>query len=480
MSSTLSTISRSRWRRPWRQHLRLPADDLLRDVAYRRLWISILISSLGGQVTMLALPLTAAVLLQASPTQMGVLVAMEIAPFVLLSLPSGVWLDRVRKLPVYIAGEAGLALIVASVPLAWWFGWLAMPWMYCVAFVMGCVYVVAGSAAQIVLTQVVPRERLVEAHARNALASSGAEVAGPGFAGALIKAVGAPVALLVDGVMLLVSVAILRGLKVQEAVPRRRADAHFWRDLEAGIRFVRGTPLLVAAALAVGFWQMCHHAAIVVQILFATRTLGLSESQVGFSFIGLGLGTVLASVLGHRVSARIGPGPCLLLGIVVCGLGWLLLAATPTGRWGALLFTTMLLLFGFGAVLIFINFLSLRQAVTPAPLLGRMTSTMRWLILLPAGPGALIGGALGEHVDLRASLLFAGIGALLTAAVAWRHGLLRGVRTLPTPVEDEEQTLGAEAAVVLPSGDSVPSGREAVDSVGDQRVQADVEQPARR
>jgi predicted MFS family arabinose efflux permease len=267
---------------------------------------------------------------------------------------------------------------------------------------------------------------------------------------------------------------------VQEAVPRRGADAHFWRDLEAGIRFVRGTPLLVAAALAVGFWQMCHHAAIVVQILFATRTLGLSESQVGFSFIGLGLGTVLASVLGHRVSARIGPGPCLLVGIVVCGLGWLLLAAAPTGRWGALLFTTMLLLFGFGAVLIFINFLSLRQAVTPAPLLGRMTSTMRWLILLPAGPGALIGGALGEHVDLRASLLFAGSGALLTAAVAWRHGLLRDVRALPTPVEDEEQALGAEAAVVLPSGDSVPGGREAVDGVGDQRVQADVEQPARR
>ena len=147
-----------------RQLLSLPADDLLRDAAYRRLWTSILISSLGGQVTMLALPLTAAVLLHASPTQMGFLVACEIAPFVLLSLPSGVWLDRVRKLPVYIGGEASLAVIVASVPAAYYLGWLTMPWMYVVAFVMGCVYVVAGSAAQIVLTQVVSRERLVEAH----------------------------------------------------------------------------------------------------------------------------------------------------------------------------------------------------------------------------------------------------------------------------------------------------------------------------
>ena len=427
----------------------LPADDLLRDAVYRRLWSSILISSLGGQITMLALPLTAVLLLHATPTQMGTLVAMEIAPFVLLSLPSGVWLDRVRKLPVYLAGEAALGVIVASVPLAWTLGWLSMPWMYVVGFVMGCVYVVAGSAAQIVLTQVVPRERLVEAHARNALASSGAEVAGPGFAGALIKALGAPAALLLDALMLLISVAVLRGVKVQERLARPK-DAHFWRDLRAGLRFVRGTPLLVAMAMTVGLWQMCHHAAIVVQILFATRTLGMNESQIGLSFVGLGIGTIAASTLGRRISAHIGPGPCLLLGLAVCGLGWVLLALAPANALGRWMFAAMLVCFGFGAVLIFINFLSLRQAVTPTPLLGRMTSTMRWLILLPAGPGALIGGWLGEHVDLRASLWFAGCGALLVAFVAWRHPLLRGVRALPAP-QMQEEPLGVEALVVLPA-----------------------------
>ena len=437
-----------RFRESLRQRFALPPDDLLRDAVFRRLWSSILISSLGGQVTMLALPLTAVVLLHATPTQMGLLVAMEIAPFVLLSLPSGVWLDRVRKLPVYIAGETALGLIVASVPLAWSLGWLTMPWMYAVGFVMGCVYVVSGAAAQIVLTQVVPRERLVEAHARNALASSGAEVAGPGFAGALIKAVGAPVALLLDGLMLLASVAILRGVKVTEARPPPRRS-QFWRDLRAGLHFVRGTPLLVAMAVTVGLWQMCHHAAIVVQILFATRTLGMSESQIGLSFIGLGLGTIASSTLGHRISARIGPGPCLLAGVAVCGLGWILLALAPVNALGPVVFAAMLVCFGFGAVLIFINFLALRQAVTPTPLLGRMTSTMRWLILLPAGPGALIGGWLGEHVDLRASLVFAGCGALLLSLVAWRHPLLRGLRALPSP-ERDEAPLGAEGLVVLP------------------------------
>jgi MFS family permease len=437
-----------RFRESFRQRFALPPDDLLRDAVFRRLWSSILISSLGGQVTMLALPLTAVVLLHATPTQMGLLVAMEIAPFVLLSLPSGVWLDRVRKLPVYIAGETALGFIVASVPLAWSLGWLTMPWMYAVGFVMGCVYVVAGSAAQIVLTQVVPRERLVEAHARNALASSGAEVAGPGFAGALIKAVGAPVALLLDGLMLLASVIILRGLKVTEPVPPPK-KRQFWLDLRAGLHFVRGTPLLVAMAITVGLWQLCHHAAIVVQILFATRTLGMSESQIGLSFVGLGLGTIAASILGNRLSARIGPGPCLLTGVAVCGGGWLLLALAPTNAFGPLMFAAMLVCFGCGAVLIFINFLALRQAVTPTPLLGRMTSTMRWLILLPAGPGALIGGWLGEHVDLRASLVFAGCGALLLSFVAWRHPLLRGQRGLPVP-EPDEAPLGAEGLVALP------------------------------
>jgi len=426
----------------------LPANDLLRDRAYRRLWTSIAISSVGGQVTMLALPLTAAVLLHASPTQMGLLGAVEILPFVLLSLPAGVWLDRVRKLPVYIAGELTIALVAMSVPVAWWRGWLSIEWLYACGFVLGSVYTVAGSAAQIVLTQVVARERLVEAHAKNALASSAAEVAGPGLAGALIKVVGAPLALLVDAVLVTVSAAILRGVSVREA-PTDGAAARgrrFWDDLKAGVRFVARHRLLVALALAVGTWQMCHHAAIVVQILFATRTLGLSEHAVGLAYTGMGIGTVIASVFGNRISRAIGPGPSLIVGFAVCGGGWLLLAVAPANAWGIAAFAVMLTMFSTGAVFIFINFLAMRQAVTPAPLLGRMTSTMRWLILIPAGPGALIGGWLGEHVGLRASLAFAGAGSLLLAAAAWQLGVIRRVRELPA-AERVDEWVGGEAEV---------------------------------
>jgi predicted MFS family arabinose efflux permease len=245
--------------------------------------------------------------------------------------------------------------------------------------------------------------------------------------------------------MLLLSAAVLRGLRVQERL-QAGVDAHFWRDLRSGVRFVAGQRLLVSLAVTVGLWQMCHHAAIVVQILFATRILGMSEQAIGLSYALLGVGTILASVLGHRISARIGPGPCLLLGIALCAAGWLQLAVVPAGPWGVAGFAVMLMLFSTGAVLIFINFLALRQAVTPEPLLGRMTSTMRWLILLPAGPGALIGGWLGEHAGLRWALGFAGAASALLAVAAWRHPVIRGVQALPRPDEDE-RWIGAETGV---------------------------------
>jgi MFS family permease len=400
---------------PWQ----IGPDDLLRDLLYRRLWLSILTSGFGAQITMLAIPLTAAVLLHASPTQMGLLTSMELAPFVLFSLPSGVWLDRVRKLPVYIAGELTVGLILATVPLVWWFGMLGMKYLYFVSFVIGCVFTTAGSASQIVLTQIVPRARLVEAHAKNALANSLAEVTGPGVAGALIRLVGAPFALLVDAVLLMGSVMILRGLKIDEK-PNEHVPESFWHALKEGLHFVARVRLLVVMATLVGGWQLCQQSAMVVQILFATRELGLDEKQVGLSYVGLGLGTIAAGAMGNRISKRIGVGASLLWGFATCGIGWLQLAIAPANALGVASFVSMLVCFGFGAVLIFINFLSLRQAVTPEPLLGRMTSTMRWLILLPSIPGALLGGWIGEHVGLRVALGAGGVGAIVLALAGWR------------------------------------------------------------
>lgn len=417
-----------------RRRLALSPTDLLRDAVYRRLWTSILISSVGAQVTLLALPLTAAVMLHASANQMGVLTAMELTPYVLLGLPAGVWLDRVRKLPVYVVGQVAMALTVTTVPVAWWTGHLTVAWLCVVAFVIGSINTVAGSAAQIVLTQVVPRDRLVEAHAKNALANSAAEVMGPSAAGALIRAVGAPVALLADATFLVVSTFILRGIAVTETLATVHAE--FLGAMRDGVRFVRGNALLVAMAGCVGAWQLCNQAATVVHILFATRELGLSARGVGLCYLALGVGTISTSAFGPRLARRVGSGPMLVIGFVVCGAGWLLLSVAPVNAWGVGCYALMLLLFGVGAVFIFINFLSLRQAVTPAPLLGRMTSTMRWLTLIPSVPGALWGGWLGEHFGLRATLAFSGATALILGLVAWRIPVIRRTRTLPTIAEE--------------------------------------------
>jgi MFS family permease len=414
----------------WLNRFSLSPTDLLRDRTYRRLWTSIVISSFGGQVTLLAVPLTAAVLMHAAPTQMGLLTAMELIPFALFSLPTGVVLDRIRKLPVYIFGEMSIAIGVATVPIAWWLDWLSMPWLYFVAFLIGAVNTTAGSAAQIVLTQIVPRSRLVEAHAKNALASATAEVTGPAAAGALIKLAGAPIALLANACLLLTSAFILRGVPVKETPGK--INPPFWAAMREGLDFVRGHKLLVTMASCVGIWQMCSQCATVVQILFAIHQLKLSERGVGFSYVALGVGTVFASANGHRVVKRLGPGPTFVLGFAISGTGWLMLSVAPANTLGVFAYATMLLMFGVGAIFIFINFLSLRQSVTPGPMLGRMTSTMRWLILLPAGPGALLGGWLGEHLGLRAALGFSGVTALLLACVAWQLPVIRSVKTLPT------------------------------------------------
>lgn len=409
----------------------LPANDLLRDKNYRRIFASVVITHFGAQITMLALPLTAATVLNASPTQMGFLMAFELAPFVLLSLPAGVWLDRVRKLPVYVIGESAFALALITVPIAAWTGVLSMTWLYVVGVVLGCVHVFGGTAAQIVLTQIVSRDRLVEAHSKNALAVSGSEIAGPGIAGALIKVLGAPIAIAFDAILIAGSVLLLRGIRIEETVAPQR-NSNFMGQLREGLRFVARTRMLWTLALFVGVWQLLHHIASVVQILVATRELGMSAQAIGFCYVGMGVGTILASVYGKQVSDKFGPGPTIVAGIAVSAVGWLALAVAPMNAFGVVLFGFMLTCFSGGATLMFVNFLSLRQAVTPEPLLGRMTSTMRWLILIGAGPGALIGGYVGEHVGLRASLALAGLGAAVLTLFAWRNKVMMGTRSLPS------------------------------------------------
>jgi predicted MFS family arabinose efflux permease len=184
-----------------------------------------------------------------------------------------------------------------------------------------------------------------------------------------------------------------------------------------GLAFVRGHPLLVTMASCVGIWQFCNQCAMVVQILFATRQLGLSERGVGLSYVALGAGTVLASLNGHRLVRRIGGGPALVLGFAVSGTGWLLLSLAPVNRMGIAAYALMLFLVRIRRGADIHQLSILRQSVTPPPMLGRMTSTMRWLILIPAGPGALVGGWLGEHLGSAGRARLRGLHGAASGAV---------------------------------------------------------------
>jgi MFS family permease len=408
-------------------------SPLFQIPGYSRMWLSIFFSNLGGQITMLALPLTAVFLLDATPTQMGFLTAMEIAPFVLFSLPGGVLLDRMQKLPIYIAGEIFMGVALLSIPLAWALDMLNMPLMYLVSFALGTVYTIAGSASQIVLTQLVGRDKLVQAYSQNAIAGSMAEVLGPGMAGLLIRVFSAPLALVMDALLLIGSVLMLRGIQIHEEVAPRATwkDRSFKEELLKGLAFVRSQKMLLEMAATVGAWQFFAQLALSVQIIFAVKDLGLDETLVSLSFVTLGIGSVLGGLVGPKISQRIGPGPALIVGVSITSLGWLGLLALEGVLPSIVLFSWMLVCFSWGATLLFVNFLSLRQSFTPTDLLGRMTTTMRWLILLPAGPGAILGGWMAEHWGMRSSLMAAGVGTLCVALVAWTRPYLKTLKQLP-------------------------------------------------
>ena len=198
---------------------RLPGDTLLRNPDFRRFWISSTLNGFGGQIAMFAIPLCAAVVLHASPAQMGMLTALEALPFALFSIPTGVWLDRSRKLPTLLASKGVALLSLASIALAAWAGVLSVRWLYGAAFVIGCSYVVGGSAEQVFLTNVIGRERIVEAQTHFATTDSAARLFGPGIAGVLVQLLTAPFALLATAGVALVSMLNMRRIGASDPLP---------------------------------------------------------------------------------------------------------------------------------------------------------------------------------------------------------------------------------------------------------------------
>jgi MFS family permease len=412
-------------------------DGLWLSASFRRLWLSLTVTSFGAQITNLALPLTAALLLNATPMQMGILVALETLPFALFSLHAGVLLDRVRKLPVIIAADVGRGIALLAIPVAAWFGLLSMEILFAVGFLCGMQNVVGGAAYQVLLAQMAGRKRLVEANAKVTLGETSAALIGPGIAGGLIHVLTAPFAIALDAMTFFASALMLRRIKAPNDVARDGVNGGVWREIGEGLKLVWGNRTLWGLAWLAGIWQFLHHMQVAVLILFATRELGLSAGAIGLAFVFGGAGCVLASASAERLSARFGIGPVIVHGLILSAFGWQAYGLIGGPPWLAgLLLGMAMLVFDFGAILYAINYLSLRQAITPDRLLGRMTATMRFVTVASAPIGSLVGGALASEIGLRSTLLVVGVLGLLLSAAAVLWSPVRRHRALPDPLID--------------------------------------------
>jgi Na+/melibiose symporter-like transporter len=406
---------------------KLGRDPQLRNVDFRRFWFSSILSNFGAQITLLALPICAALLLHATPAQMGSLAALGSLPFLLFGLPVGVLLDRSRRLPVMLCSDAMVALSLASVPLAWWQGWLSIHWMYAVEFVLGTGLVVGGGAEQIFMTFLVGRDGLIDAQSKFAATESASRLLGPGLAGVLVQALGAPVAILCNVAGFTVSISNLRRIRAREPQPAP-PESHAVRDMLAGLAFVWRQPTLRLLAWTSACWHLLFYGYLALYVLFATRELGMSPGMMGTAQMLGGVGVLASSVLLKPLTQRFGAGGTVAIGLCASSIGFVLMPAIPrdllgSGAASAAAYAVVVFWLDCGATLFFLPYLALRQRVTPDAFLGRMTSTMRFMTVAMAPVGAAGAGLLAERIGVRGGLAVVAGGALLLTA-----GTLFGTR----------------------------------------------------
>lgn len=411
--------------------LRALAVGNLRDNRdFTLVWASAGASALGAQISQLAIPLIAATTLHATPSQMGLLVACETLPFALVSLPAGVWLDRLKTRPIVLWGELTAAALLLTIPLCAWRGWLGFALLYAVGFGIGTTLAVSGVAAQMLVARIVRREQLVAANARLQVTWSAATLIGPGIGGVLVQVLTAPFAILLDGLCLAVSAAFIARTRIaeQSVAGAKRA---FFGELLDGLRFVWSDPLLRGLTLSVGLLSLVLSGFFALQVLFATRELGLTAGELGLALMTGGAGALAAGGLSTRLSARLGIGWVIVLGYALTALGWTAIAFIPRTAFAtSVVLGLAIALFEFGQTLFVVSYVSLRQALTPEHMLGRVIGTMRFLTVAPAPLGALLGGWLAEQAGIRPALgLLALCGWLLTAHVALLTPV-RGIRNL--------------------------------------------------
>jgi MFS family permease len=409
-------------------------SGLWRHPAFVKLWTGQTISQFGTQVSQLAIPLTAVLVLNATPAQMGLLGAFEFAPFLLLSLFAGVWVDRLRRRPILIVADIGRTAFLASIPVTALLHALSVEQLYVVALLTGVLTVFFDVAYQSYLPVLVSREHLVEGNSKLEVSRSIAQIAGPGLAGALVQLVTAPIAIVLDALSYVASVISLLLINVPEPEPIHPKDQPIWAELRQGLSVVIGNPLLRSIAGCTATSNLFGNAMQAVYVLYITRELGLQPAVIGLIFAVSGPGALLGSLLAGPLALHFGLGRTILGSILIGGLANLLvpLAGGPPFVAAGMLMVAAFFA-GVANPLYNINQVSLRQAITPDHLQGRMNASMRFIVWGTIPIGALLGGALGQLFGLWPTIVAMVLAELL--APLWVvFSPVRQLKAQPVPV----------------------------------------------
>jgi predicted MFS family arabinose efflux permease len=387
-------------------------------------------SQAGTFVGQTVIPLLAATALAATPFEMGLLTAAENAAFLLIGLPVGVWVDRLRRRPLMLRADFARAALLFTVPIAWWTGVLTLAQLILVALLVSVGTVFFDVSYHSYLPSLVGREHLLEGNTKLQASQSAAQVVGPGAGGGLAQLAGAANAVLATGLGYLMSGLFLLRIKAVEPEPEPHERARLRTQIAEGMRFVFRNPTLRPITLCTATANLGNTIFHAMLILFLTRDIGLGSAAVGAILTAMGLGGVAGAFAASWCTRRLGQARAIWL---VPLLTWPFQALVPLAApgWRVGLVPAGLAVTAFGVIIYNVAQVSYRQAVCPDRLLGRMNATVRFVVWGTMPIGGLIGGGLGEWVGVRATL-WAGCASLAVSTALLVCSPLRRMRDVPT------------------------------------------------
>ncbi|GAC1557733.1 MAG: MFS transporter [Herpetosiphon sp.] len=401
-----------------------------------RLWAGQTISVFGSLIGSSALSFTAVLMLNATPIQMSLLATARLLPGFLGGLLAGVWVDRLPRRPILIATDLGRAAVLFSIPLAGLLGRLHMAQLYVVALLTGLLTVFFDVAYQSYLPALVGTAQLVEGNAKLAASASVAEVSGFGISGWLVQLVSGPIAVGLDGLSFVVSAGCCARITTRE-VRSAHLDGHvpdIRREVLEGLREVVRSPTLRTLALAAILINFSGTVYGTVFLIYTARELRFAPGVLGIIWGVGGLTSLIGAVVAPRLTRALGYGPAMVAGLVFLALS---MFCTPLASGATLLSLVLMVVQQFGdggAVVYDINETSLRQAIAPEWLIGRVNGSIRVCVLGATLLGALVGGVLGQVAGTRTTLVAGAAGTLVAAAVVLRSP----VRQAALPVSAAE------------------------------------------